>query len=116
MNLVHRPNMHCLSNVQKNGKDIAMSRYLTIINELIEDMPALREQWKAEQGLLPHITAQALCLRDLHHDRTRELLKAKAATSELEASSMAMELATEEIRQELLARVAGPAFTDPLEA
>lgn len=87
-----------------------MARYLTIINDLIEDLPDLRQEWKQNGGVLEQMTATAERLRDLHSQRSEELMLQGNAGSKSAASSMGMELAIAEIREELLSQQTGLRF------
>lgn len=87
-----------------------MARYLTIINDLIEALPDLRQEWKRNGGVLEQMTATAERLRDLHSQRTEELLQHGSFGSKTAASSMGLELAISEIREELLAQQTGQRF------
>ena len=92
-----------------------MSNYITIIQNLVDDLPDLKEKWRSKRVLMYQLTAYSGLLKQLHKKRTQELLQHDPALSAVLASSMAMEEATEEMREELTAMPDGPVSTDQLE-
>ena len=89
-----------------------MTFCITIIQNLVDDLPELKEKWRASRVLLYQLTTHATRLSEMHRERKQEFLAHDPALSDASASSMAMEQVTEEMRLELMAMQDGPVSTD----
>jgi hypothetical protein len=89
-----------------------MTLCITIIQNLVDDLPELKEKWQKNRVMLYQLTAHATRLKQMHNERTQEFLQHDPALSDALASSMAMEQVVEEMRQELITMLDGPVSTD----
>ena len=75
--------------------------YKTIIMELLEQRPKMREELRQSRKLLPTLEFYASELRDSHDDWKDRLLEAKPDSDPSQISSQAMELALKELEDRL---------------
>jgi hypothetical protein len=76
--------------------------YKTIVMELINDHPELQSRLLENQTLLPSIEQWAVILRRQHRELIEEFLQQESGVTANEVSSRAMEVAVEQIREQLL--------------
>lgn len=77
--------------------------YKTIVLELLEQQPALHDRLKSSNALLSTMNQLAVLLRDLHHEILANLFQASPHESPTLLSSEALELATHQLQQSLVA-------------
>ncbi len=76
-------------------------QYKTITLELIRQQPKLYEQLRKSQTLLSTMNDTATALKRYHEDWTDRITRAKPDSDPLQASSQAMELAIQDLRDDL---------------
>jgi hypothetical protein len=75
--------------------------YKTIIMELLEQRPRIREELRQSRKLLPTLEFYASELKDSHEDWKDRLLRAKADSDPSQIASEAMELALKDLEDHL---------------
>ena len=75
--------------------------YKTIILEMLEQRPKMREELRQSRKLLPTLEFYASELRDSHDDWKDRLLEARPDSDPSQISSQAMELALKELEDRL---------------
>ena len=97
-----------------------MVPYMTIIHDLVDRLPSVKQRWKEQRQLLFQLTQTAKRLSLKHQQCLAEQLEHALGSNPSVASSTALEIATQEIREELTAMEDGPAsiespefFLDP---
>jgi hypothetical protein len=75
--------------------------YKTIVLELLEQRPRMREELKHSRKLLPTLEFYASELRDSHEEWKGRLLEAKPDSDPSQISSQAIELALKELEDRL---------------
>ena len=75
--------------------------YKTIILELLEQRPKLREELRQSRKLLPTLEFYASELRDSHEEWKGRLLEAKPDSDPSQIASQAMELALKDLQDHL---------------
>jgi len=93
---------------------------MTTVHDLIDSLPAVKRRWQEQRQLLFQLRQAAKRLSLKHQQCLAELLERDPGSNPSVASSMALEIATQEIREELMAMEDGPAsiespefFLDP---
>ena len=76
--------------------------YKTIILEMLEQRPKMREELRQNRTLLPTLEFYASELRDSHEDWKDRLLQAKPDSDPSQIASEAMELALKDLEDRLL--------------
>jgi hypothetical protein len=76
-------------------------QYKTIILELLEQRPQMREELRQSRKLLPTLEFYASELRDSHEDWKDRLLQAKPDSDPSQIASAAMELALKDLEDRL---------------
>ena len=76
-------------------------RYKTIILELLEQRPRMREQLRQDRKLLPTLELCARELKKSHEAWTERLLQAKPQSDSSQIASEAMELAIRDLEDRL---------------
>jgi len=89
-----------------------MSNYITMIHNMVDDMPVLKEHWQQKRVLLFQLTETAKKLSSRHQECLTGLLEQDPGSNHLVASSRAMEMAIQEIREELMHMMDGQASTE----
>jgi hypothetical protein len=84
-----------------NTKEETMHRYKTIILELLEQRPRMREELRQSRKLLPTLVFYASELKDSHEDWKVRLLQAKPESDPSQIATEAMELALKEMEDHL---------------
>jgi hypothetical protein len=75
--------------------------YKTIIMELLEQRPRMREELRQSRKLLPTLEFYASELKDSHEDWKDRLLQAKPESDPSQIASEAMELALKDLQDHL---------------
>lgn len=75
--------------------------YKTILMELINDHPELQSRLRESRTLLPSIEQWAVILRKQYRELIEEFLRQESSVTANEVSSRAMEVAVEQIREQL---------------
>ena len=75
--------------------------YKTIILEMLEQRPQMREELRQSRKLLPTLEFYASELKDSHEDWKDRLLQAKPESDPSQIASEAMELASKELEDRL---------------
>jgi hypothetical protein len=76
--------------------------YKTIVLELLQEQyPKLHDQLRASRTLLSTIDLQAAALKRYHEDRMDQIAQAKPGREESQIASEALELALEDLRDNL---------------
>jgi hypothetical protein len=87
--------------------------YKTIVLELIEEQyPTLYEQLRASRSLLQAMDDYAASLKRYHEDRMDSLAIARPEADPQQVASRALELAIEDLREDLLCGSARPEAGD----
>jgi hypothetical protein len=92
-----------------------MVPYMTIIHDLVDSLPSVKQRWKEQRQLLFQLTQAAKRLSLKHQQCLAELLEHDPGSNHSVASSTALEIATQEIREELTAMEDGPASIESTE-
>src|SRR6202034_1817052 len=75
--------------------------YKTIILEMLEQRPKMREELRQSRKLLPTLEFYASELKDSHEDWKDRLLQAKPDSDPIQIASEAMELALKDLQDHL---------------
>ena len=76
-------------------------QYKTIILEMLEQRPQMREELRQSRKLLPTLELYASELKDSHEDWKERLLQAKPDSDPSQIASEAMELALKDLEDRL---------------
>jgi hypothetical protein len=76
--------------------------YKTIILEMLEQRPRMREELRQSRKLLPTLEFYASELKDSHEDWKDRLLQTKPESDPSQIASQAMELALKDLQDRLL--------------